>query len=132
MPGPPWIRLAILLASLAAFVSGCATAAAQTDAGIAGRAELGPTCPVQRPHTTCTRPYQTTLILYSAPHHRRIRKLRTDRRGRFHIDIGPGRYVITGTRTGPLHGQPTAQDVNATVRPHRVTHVTISFDTGIR
>jgi hypothetical protein len=128
MATPSRIRFAIALTSLAAFVSGCATAAAQTDAGIAGRAQLGPTCPVQRPHITCTRPYQTTLIVYSAAHHRRVKQLRTDRRGHFRVDVAPGRYIIAGAH----HGYPAARDVHVTVRAHRVTHVTISFDTGIR
>jgi hypothetical protein len=130
MPAPTRIRLTSVLVVVAAFASGCATAVADTDAGISGHAELGPLCPVQRPGKPCTRPYQTTLIVYTARHHRRVRKLHTDRHGRFHIDVAPGHYIIAGPHTGTRY--PAAQDVRVTVRPHRVTHVTVSFDTGIR
>jgi hypothetical protein len=124
------IQIVVALTTLLGVASGCAGAAAGTSAGISGRAELGPICPVQRPGVTCTRPYQTTLIVYSAAHHRRIKKLHTDRNGRFHTDIAPGRYVITGAHHGLAY--PVAHDARVIVRPHRVTHVTISFDTGIR
>jgi hypothetical protein len=111
-----------------AFATSLAVATAETDAGIVGRTMIGPLCPVQRPGLTCTKPYQATLVLSTASHHRRVRKLRTDRNGRFQIDVPAGRYVISAR-----HGRyPTAREVQVTVRRDRVTRVTITFDTGIR
>ncbi len=127
--------VALGLAAFAAGGSGCAAATAGTPAGtagiragIAGTAVVAPTCPVQRPGETCARPYLGTLIVYRGTQHRRVRQLRTDTHGRFHIDLAPGHYMISARRVGYR----IVRNASVTVRPHHVTHVTVEFDAGIR
>jgi hypothetical protein len=44
------------------------------------------------------------------------------------VQLAPGRYTLSGGRSGMPH----ASVVKLSVRPHRFSSVTISFDTGIR
>jgi hypothetical protein len=108
---------------------GCSSQAAGTGSQIAGRVVLGPTCPVQRKGETCERAYQTTLAVYTAKGHRLVKKLRAAPDGRFRVTIRPGHYVVTGAGG---HGLPRPSPVDATVRAHRTTQITVRFDTGIR
>jgi hypothetical protein len=110
-------------------VGGCSSStAAGVDSGIAGRVLLGPTCPVQRNGQRCVRPYQASLTVYTAADHHRVKTFRSRRDGRFRVRLAPGRYSVEATRAGPPRSQPLVVNVHR----HRFTHVTISFDSGIR
>jgi hypothetical protein len=121
---------AFALALLATGAVGCSTAApaASPSSGIDGQAILGPTCPVQRAGQSCAKGYATTLVVYRAKGHRRVKTVRTTSDGHFRVVLSPGRYVLEGARPGP----PLARSTTAVVLPQRFTRVTVSFDTGIR
>jgi hypothetical protein len=99
------------------------------DSGIRANVVYGPTCPVERPGERCERPYDATLRIRARSTHRIVRTVRSGRDGRFKVRLRPGRYVVE-----PVEGEryPRADPVPATVRAHRFTRVTVSFDSGIR
>jgi hypothetical protein len=118
----------ISLALVACAGTSSATVSQPVDSGIKGRVLLGPTCPVARPGQTCVRPYQGTVAVYTAAGKRRVKRFRSTTAGHFRVALAPGRYRLQGTHSG----LPRLQPVSVTVRPHRFTTITITFDTGIR
>jgi hypothetical protein len=123
------VRLA--LAVCAAGVIGAPAATADgPDSGIRGYVTFGPTpqCAVQHAGQTdddCTDPYPGVRIRI----HRRgndfiVRDVRSNKRGRFRVELAPGRYV--------LDTDPPSEPRRVRVRPGQFTYVRFNFDSGIR
>ena len=114
----------------------CATAGGTVrGSGIAGRVVAGPTCPVERvpPDPQCQpRPLAASLRIHPAGKHSPVDTVRSGSDGRFSIHLAPGVYVVKPlARSGsPLPRPPAPSQVR--VRVGRFTHVTITYDTGIR
>jgi len=105
----------------------------RTDSGIEGETVIGPTKPVlhQGDSGPDTEPYQTELIV-TTNDGREVARIKTDSRGRFHISLPPGEYVIKQARTGQGRFLPRAQDHAIKVVRGEFTFVRITFDSGIR
>jgi hypothetical protein len=59
---------------------------------------------------------------------RLVKRFRSATNGRFRVRLAAGRYRLEATHKG----YPRLQPVLVTVRAHRFTTITITFDTGIR
>jgi hypothetical protein len=116
-----------VIAALA--IAGGATTADRVDSGIRGKVLYGPTCPVERPGERCERPYDATLRIRLRRTHKVVETVRSGDDGRFKVRLRPGRYVVEPVLR---RRYPYAAPVPATVRAHRFTRVTVSFDSGIR
>lgn len=119
-----------LVGALVALAVGSASGASgPTDSGIRGRVLLGPTCPVQRPGHSCTRPYQAWLTIRREPSATVTMRLRSAPDGRFTAQLAAGRYLLQPRNGRPF---PRAGSQTVTVSRHRFTEVTVQFDSGIR
>jgi hypothetical protein len=126
-------RIAFLLLLVAALVGCAKQASAPADSGIRGIATLGPLCPVERVGSPCPdRPMQAEIQVRDATSGDVVATVRSDADGHFTVDLPPGQYVLEGVPPTPGSPFPIAKPTDATVRPHRFTEVTVSFDTGIR
>ena len=101
----------------------------QVDSGIRGRVLLAPTCPVQRPGRSCTRPYQAWMTIRREPSGAVALRVRSSPAGRFTARLPAGGYRLQPHNARPF---PRARPQTVTVDPHRFTEVTVRFDTGIR
>ena len=101
----------------------------QPDSGVRGRALYGPTCPAERVGQTCTRPYQTTIVIRSEPAGRLVTRTRSSANGYFSVNLFPGRYLLVPSAGRPY---PRSRPQAIVVRRHRFTYVTITYDSGIR
>jgi hypothetical protein len=99
------------------------------DSGIRGRVLLSPTCPVQRPGQSCTRPYRAWMTIRREPSGAVALRVRSSPAGRFTARVPAGRYLLQPRNARPF---PRARPQTVTVERHRFTEVTVSFDTGIR
>jgi hypothetical protein len=89
---------------------------------------LGPSCPVQRAGQSCVHGYRTTIVIFTAVAHRRVRVFRSGADGRFRVAIRPGRYSLEQAHAG----LPRLTPKRVTVPDRRFVSVTLRFDTGIR
>jgi hypothetical protein len=124
-------RLVPVLATMllgAAAVSGV-LASAGPSSGVRGRVLYGPTCPVERPGVSCTRPYQTWISARREPRGRLAARVQSSVAGYFTVRLAPGRYVLVAQGGRPF---PRAIPQTVTVRPGRETNVTLTVDSGIR
>jgi hypothetical protein len=62
-------------------------ASAPLDSGMKGRVFLGPTCPVERVGPRCRRPQRTTIDVYTGSNPKLVNRVRSDRRGRFVVEL---------------------------------------------
>jgi hypothetical protein len=115
---------------LAVIATGTAIGASHhPDSGIRGHVLYGPTCPVQRPGQNCERPYQATITVKREPDGAIVKRVHSDRDGRFTTFLRAGRYLLVPRNGRPY---PRAQSQSVVVHGHRFTAVTIHFDSGIR
>jgi hypothetical protein len=131
--------LLVLLAAVA--LAGCAQSSAAVgdpggsgrakDSGIRGTVLLGPQCPVEMANSPCPDKPLEADIDVKAPSGRVVAHIRSNANGEFQVALHPGRYVLE-PRPPTKSGFPFGKPVDVTVRPHRFTTVTVSFDTGIR
>lgn len=96
---------------------------------IMGNITEGPTTPVCRPNTRCTRPFaNATIQVLDDATRNPVGTAVTNRFGNFRVAVPPGAYLV--------HVQvvdfPRCPEVKAVVRPLRLTRVKIACDTGIR
>ena len=101
--------------------------------GIEGRVLQSPICPVETdpPQPECApRPYQATVIVWSADHSAQVAKFTADEDGRFRVPLEPGDYSIEPQGEGrfPMPPRPFA----VTVPRDQFVHLDIEYDTGIR
>lgn len=102
---------------------------APPDSGIRGLVLYGPTCPVQRPGQTCTRPYRAWITIRREPAGTVSIRVRSGINGRFSARLVPGHYLLEPRNGKPF---PRARTQTVSVSPHRFSTVTIRFDSGIR
>ncbi len=123
----------ILLSLLVLLPTACAplTAPAPTGSGIEGQVFIGPTCPVVQAGQECPdQPYQAVLTVNSLDG-RKVTEFQTDGEGRFRISLAPGEYILhpESPEGMPL---PFAAEQTFTVLPGQFTHITVTYDSGIR
>jgi hypothetical protein len=108
-------------------LSACVGAATSpTDSGIAGKATIGPTCPLEQPgQPPCVASYNGPVVVMHGA--RTITTFRTNTDGTFKMNLKPGRYTLTSAGV-----RPTLQPVEVIVRPHAYTTIDLEFDSGIR
>ena len=126
-------RACLILASV--LLSTGAAIARVPDSGISGRIVDGPVCPVQSvpPRPGCAPPpLRATLHIRRARSQALYASVRSSADGRFRVRLPPGTYVVGALAYGgsPLPRPPAARRVQ--VHPGRYTHITITYDTGIR
>jgi hypothetical protein len=126
------VFLVLLIASLLGSC-GDQPLAGEGSSGITGRAVLGPTCPVEREDTPCPdRPYAGARLRITERGTGDVAAtVMAEDDGRFRVPLAPGEYVVDAE---PTEGRPLpfAKPVDVTVRPGEFTHVTMSFESGIR
>ena len=97
--------------------------------GIEGQVMIGPMCPVVQPGQACPdQPYQATLTVKS-PNGVQIVQVQTDAQGRFQVSLVPGDYIL---HPESPNGIPFAGDQSFTVQTGQYTHITVTYDSGIR
>jgi hypothetical protein len=131
-----------LVALVAAGMVGCAkqasgpgggtTGSTGGDSGINGLVTLGPLCPVERVDSPCPDKPLAAQIQVKGASGDVVTTVRSGPDGRFTVSLPPGDYVLQGLSPTPGNPFPIGGSVTATVRPHRFTEVTVTFDTGIR
>jgi hypothetical protein len=97
------------------------------DSGIRGRALVGPTCPVEEAGVACDplpRPGKFVVRSDGSV----VAHVLTGKDGRFTVRLEPRRYVLE-SESG---GFPFLKPVDVVVHEHAFTHVTLTFDSGIR
>ena len=129
------MRRASVIAVIAC-LGACGTAGGTVrGSGIAGRVLAGPTCPVERlpPAPQCEpRPLAASLRIHPARRRSPVETVRSGSDGRFSVHLAPGVYVVKPVAPpgSPFPRPPAPSQVR--VRTERYTHVTITYDTGIR
>jgi hypothetical protein len=97
--------------------------------GIEGQVMIGPICPVEQAGQPCPdQPYQATLTVKS-PSGVQIVQFQTDAEGHFRVPLVPGEYIL---HPESPNGIPSAGDQAFTVQTGQYTHLTITYDSGIR
>jgi hypothetical protein len=125
---------ALSLAPLAVLLLGCSTAqsTAGLDAmatGLEGVVRRGPITPVCQLDEPCDAPFSA---LFDVRNTREVvAHFRSDSAGRFLVVLPPGSYVVVPDSSAPLLGA-VHQVQPVVVAPDGLTHVELSFDTGIR
>ena len=123
----------ILLASIALLTLACGLFATPmpTDSGIAGKAQMGPMCPVMFEGMECPdQPYQATITVNSLEG-RKIVQFQTDEQGNFNVPLAPGEYILH-PETPEGKPFPFADEQQFTVLPGEFTRIIVSYDSGIR
>ena len=102
-----------------------------TDSGIAGKALVGPMCPVMIDGQDCPdQPYQATITVNN-PEGRKIAQFQTDEDGKFTIPLSPGEYIlIPETPEGKPY--PFADQQPFVVLQGEFTRIIVLYDSGIR
>ncbi len=102
------------------------------DSGINGLVTLGPLCPVERADSPCPDRPLAAKIQVKDPSGDVVATVQSGDDGRFTVALAPGSYVLQGLSPTPGNPFPIGSSVTATVKPHRFTQVTVTFDSGIR
>jgi hypothetical protein len=132
------VRRIVLLLIVAVALAGCSKQGTGSggssggDSGITGLVTLGPLCPVERVESPCPDKPIAARIQVKDAAGEVVATVSSGDDGRFTVSLAPGRYVLQGLAPTPGSPFPIGSTVTATVRPHRFTDVTVSFDTGIR
>jgi hypothetical protein len=118
---------------LAMLLAGCGArgGAEGAPAGVTGTVVAGPQCPVERAGSPGPDKPVATDLRIEDPTGRVVKMVMSRSDGTFDVLLEPGIYVIDAVhRAGDpfMFGRPTP----VTVRPHRITVVTVELDTGIR
>lgn len=126
-----WSVIGLVLA-----LGACGAATARTPkSGLAGRVVAGPTCPVETvpPQPRCApRPLAASLRIRRSGSNAPATSVHSAADGRFRVRLAPGSYVVQALpKAGsPFPRPPGPLDVK--VKAGRFTHITITYDTGIR
>ncbi len=101
------------------------------DQGIRGVVLLGPVCPIESIESPCPpRRLADARVEISNAHGEVVATARTDGQGRFEVRLSAGTYTVVAVPASPGPGGPTR--MQAIVRSHRFTQVTVPVDSGIR
>jgi hypothetical protein len=130
------MRRACVLVVLIVASAGCAGAlGAVSRAGLTGRVVAGPICPVERmpPDPACApRPLEVALRVRPVDGGRAAVTARSGADGHFRLRLAPGEYEVRAlSRGGSPYPRPL-RPFEVRVHAGRFTHVTITYDTGIR
>jgi hypothetical protein len=117
----------VLLAGLVALLGACGGSAGSSDSGIRGLALIAPTCPVEQEGLACD-PLPHTGRFLVRKDGDLVARVQTGKDGRFTVRLDPGRYVLESDSPA----LPLLKPVDASVREHEFTDVTLTFDSGIR
>ena len=99
------------------------------DAGIQGKAVIGPQCPVETQASPCPdKPFLADIDIVHAGEV--VKRVHSGKTG-FRVFVGPGTYVLRAADTQP-GGLPFLKPMSVRVHAHRFTTVTLRFDSGIR
>lgn len=111
-----------------------AAAAAKLDSGVKGQVTLSPTCPGPAPEGgggDCgPKGFQTRIRIRTLPDRTIVDQRRTDKHGRFHVGLAPGRYRLTRRYT--KNWWPECPRVDFEVFAHRFTRADLPCDSGLR
>jgi hypothetical protein len=127
----------VLVAFLGAFAVACppvgAAVAGTNGSGISGRIQEAPTCPVEHPGAKCApRALLASVRIHPVGAPSPAVTIRSNSNGRFRVTLAPGSYVLRPLRVHnqqlPRPPAPSRVEVVA----GQFTHVTITYDTGIR
>ncbi len=100
------------------------------NSGIQGVVLRGPMCPVVRLGEECgDAPYETEVVVSRATPYKVFATMKSDRDGKFLINLPPGDYLVSASNEGISK---TCDTVSVTVSPEELKNITISCDTGIR
>ena len=123
----------ILLIPFVVFMVACGLFAKPifSDSGIAGKALIGPMCPVMIEGQECPdQPYQATMMVRS-PEGRKIVQFQTDAQGNFHVPLAPGEYILHPESPEGVPF-PFAGDQPFVVLLGEFTRIIVLYDSGIR
>ena len=125
-----------MLIGLVLLLGACGAASgAAPRSGIAGRIVAGPTCPVEPvpPQPQCApRPLVARLRIHRLGSHLPSTVVRSAGNGRFEVRLAPATYVVQALRqNGSFYPRPPAP-VQVRVDSGHLSHITITYDTGIR
>jgi hypothetical protein len=129
------MRLPLAIAAVLLFLSGCGAGQAPQGAGpgtgIEGVVTLGPTTPVCRAGTPCSRPVAATIAVRDAAG-RQVLQFTSGADGRFRVDLAPGTYTLAPLplRAGSPFPRPVPATVTVTAGSY--AHAEVTYDTGIR
>lgn len=121
---------AAAILTLAALLVACGSGAAggaTPPSGLYGVVTRGPTTPVCRVSTPCSKPAQVTLA-FTRPGHDPVR-VRSRATGAYRVALPPGTYAVRVAIRGPGG---SLRPARATVVRGRFVRVNFQLDTGIR
>ncbi len=100
------------------------------DSGVRGRVTYGPvpSCGAPQPGVRCNRPYRATIRIRRRGDDDVIRRVRSNRQGRFRVELEPGRYVLDPVNKHPF---PRAERQRVHVRNGEFIKVHIHYASGI-
>jgi hypothetical protein len=130
--------LVALSAVAASGIGGASVAASPGEAaesGIAGLVQEGPTCPVEQypPSSRCApRPLSAPIRIRRAGSRESGFVVRSGPKGHFKVRLAPATYVLTPRRVNKSGFPRPPAAFRVTVHREKFTHVTITYDTGIR
>jgi hypothetical protein len=103
--------------------------APQGASGIEGQTLIGPTCPVERPDSSCAdKPYHATIVVLNQ-NGTEVKRFDTNADGLFRVELPPGTYTLAPQSPGRL---PRAEMQTVQVTSGQFTSITITYDSGIR
>ncbi len=107
-----------------------ATSTAVLESGIEGIITLGPSCPVQNSDPACdNQPYRATIKVLTDDGQKQLTRFTSGKDGKFKVKLSPGSYLLEPVNPGVY---PRAGMQEVTVKENKFTHVSITYDTGIR
>jgi hypothetical protein len=129
------VRKSLAWVALVWWTVACGSATGQTiHSGITGRVVAGPTCPVERvpPDPGCApRPISARIRIRSVSATSGGHVVRSGSDGRFAIRLPAGTYVVKPLPQGSEFPRPGPKQT-VVVHVGHYTHITITYDTGIR
>lgn len=122
----------ILFVIVIPFVFGsCSNQAQTTSSGIKGIVMLGPVSPVEKEGEANEEPYPDALIIISDASGKKITEVKSDKDGRFTVNLLPGKYTLS-PQTPKDQILPVGESQEVNVSEKAFTEVTIHYDSGIR
>lgn len=105
----------------------------QGQSGIEGQAVISPAHPGPiRQGESGSAPYATTLVVLNTGDGREVSRVQTGSDGRFRVSLPPGEYTVGPPRDQQPRRFGRGEEQTVKVLPGKFTHVTISFDSGMR
>jgi hypothetical protein len=102
---------------------------ARARSGIEGTVDRGPVQPVARPGQPDTAPMGNTEIVVKDEKGKEVARTKTDKNGRYEVELPAGKYTVVGPRNGIMPGN-WKKDVE--VKANQWLKLNIHIDSGIR